>query len=193
MRAWNIPKIFVGLSMLIFLIVFLVSGYNEEATRLNIRLSARFSFLFFCAAFIASSLQHFVKNEFTFWLLMNRKFIGITFAINHLIHLCFLILLQLDFHPVFVMADSISLGGGGGAYVFIIFMLISSFDKVKNVLDQKLWKTMHTLGAYWVAAVFLSSYGKRSITEWEYRPLLALLIISIILRLFKLLIRKNLV
>lgn len=121
MRAWHIPKILVGLGLVVFFGVFLLHGFDEHTLRLNIRLSARFSFLIFCSAFAASSLQYFFKGQFTFWLLMNRKFIGISFAIIHLIHLSFLILLQLKFHPVFEMTQSASLvGRWWGLYICIL-------------------------------------------------------------------------
>jgi len=190
MRAWTIPKLFVGLSVVIFIVVFLVQGITEEATRFNIRLSARISFIFFCAAFAASSLQYSIKGPFTFWLLMNRKFIGVTFAIIHLIHLGLLFLLQVKFHPVFEFAATSSLLAGGGAYVFIVLMLVSSFDSVKNRMNTKTWKFTHTIGIYWIAVVFLSTYGKRVIDELEFLPLFILLVIGFLLRFAKFLKKR---
>ena len=55
---------------------------------------------------------------------MNRKFIGVTFAIIHLIHLGLLVLLQVKFHPVFELAAFSSLLAGGGAYIFAGLMFI---------------------------------------------------------------------
>lgn len=185
MRGWRIPIVFVTLSLLYFYSVFSLYGFTEDATRICIRISARISFMFFCIAFMASSLQYFIKGQFTFWLLMNRKFIGVTFAIVHLIHLCFLGMLQLEFHPVFELADLTSLIGGGGAYVFVVLMLITSFDLAKSKISSKNWKIIHTIGGYWIAAVFLTSYGKRSLTEWEYIPLLCLLLVALLLRAVK--------
>lgn len=185
MRAWNIPKILVGIALVVFFGVFLLHGFDEHTLRLNIRLSARFSFLIFCLAFVASALQYFFKGQFTFWLLMNRKFIGISFAIIHLIHLSFLMLLQYKFHPLFEMAEMTSLLGGVVAYLFVVLMLITSFDGVKSKLSNKVWKVIHTVGGYWIAIFFLLSYGLRVINEWEYVPLLLLLISVIVFRLLK--------
>lgn len=185
MRGLQIVFLLLSLSLLIFIGIFALHGFLENSLRLNIRLSARISFLIFCLAFSASSLQYFIKGQFTFWLLMNRKFFGITFAIIHLIHLCFLVILQLQFHPLFELADTTSLLGGGGAYVFVVLMLITSFEMVKSRISNQVWKIIHTIGGYWIAAVFLASYGKRAMTEWEYIPLLVLLIVVLVFKLLK--------
>ena len=185
MRGPRIVWILVGLSLIVFASVFVIHGFTEASTRLNIRLSARLAFLAFWMAFIASSVQFFFRNQFGFWILANRKFFGISFGIIHLIHLALLALLQLYFHPVFQLANPISLAGGGIAYLFVVLMLITSFQSAKDMMPFKAWEIIHTLGMYWIAAVFLTSYGKRSLTDWEYIPLLSLLVFGFILRLLK--------
>ena len=124
---WEVVRWVVTLSLLLFALVFLYDGITEESNRIDIRLSARISVVLFCLAFVASGLQRLTKNVFTFWLRMNRKYLGISFAIVHLIHLGFLVLLQLAFHPVFTKAPLISLLGGGLAYVFVVLVLLTSF------------------------------------------------------------------
>lgn len=69
MRGWRIPIAFVSLSLLYYVAVFILFGFVEETVRACIRVSARTSFIFFCLAFVASSLQYFWKCQFTFWLL----------------------------------------------------------------------------------------------------------------------------
>lgn len=186
MRGERIVWILVSISLLIFMGVYAIHGWTEACTRLNIRLSARFAFLSFWMAFIASAIQYFLRNKFGFWIITNRKFFGISFGIIHLIHFFFLVLLQFSFHPVFEMAEPIELLGGGGAYLFVVIMLITSIESVKTKMSFRVWKGIHTFGMYWIASVFLSSYGSRSITEWEYRPLLILLLFAFGLRFFKL-------
>lgn len=187
MRGTRIPIVFVTLSVLYFLSVFAFQGFVEEATRVCIRVSARISFLFFCMAFTASAIQYQIKNVFSFWILMNRKFLGITFGVIHLIHLMFLGILQTHFHPVFEMAKMTSLIGGGGAYIFLIIMLVTSIEKVKKKMSARFWKAIHTLGMYWIASVFFTTYLKRVLTEREYIPLLVILMVALFLRILKLL------
>lgn len=183
LREWKLVSLIVGLSLFYFIQLFYFGGFNEETNRQAIRISARIAVVLFSMAFIASSFQYFVKNVFSFWLLMNRKFIGISFAILHLIHLAFLLLLQQNFHPVFNKAKTISLIGGGMAYVFLVLMLLTSFSAFSKYLSKKQWTALHTVGGIWIWYIFARSYFKRVDTEIEYLPIVVLLAIVIIFRI----------
>ena len=126
-----------------------------------------------------------MRNSFSFWLLMNRKFFGISFAILHLIHLLFLLLLQKFFHPVFDLAAGISLMAGGMAYVFVVLMLLTSFDYFKSKLSPKAWKTLHTVGAYWIWMIFMSTNWK-AVFRADYDNLIAglTLVFVVLLRVY---------
>ena len=134
------------------------NGFTEESTREAIRWTARISVVLFSLAFAASGLHRQFHNPFTFWLLTNRKYLGISFAIMHLVHLCYLGLLQFNFHPVFEKAKTISLIGGGLAYFFIVMMLLTSFKIFSKYLSKRQWKLLHTIGGYWILYIFLRSY-----------------------------------
>lgn len=187
---WDVVKLTVGLSLLYFALLYYFGGFDETTTRQAIRMSARVAVVLFCVAFGASAFHRLVKNGFSFWLLMNRKYFGISFAILHLIHLGFLLVLQQNFHPVFNMAKTISLLGGGLAYVFVVLMLLTSFEFFSKYLTRKQWKILHTAGGYWIWFIFIRSYVKRALTEYEYIPLVVLLVAVVALRL---LVRKTLI
>ena len=181
---WQIVKIALLLSLLLFAQEYFFQGFNEESTRQNIRWSARIAVVLFSLAFVASAFHKLAKNSFSWWLRMNRKYIGISFAIVHLIHLCFLLILQNNFHPVFNMAKTISLLGGGLAYVFVVLMLFTSFPYFARYLSKKQWTVLHTAGGYWIWYIFIRSYVKRAMTEYEYLPLVILLAVVMLLRLW---------
>lgn len=155
---WDIVK-YVSLgSLLLFAGLMLVYGYTEEGVRQNIRWTARISFTLFVLAFGASGLHYYFKNSFTWWLRMNRKYLGISFAIIHLVHLGFIILLQLSFDPIFSQAGLVSLLGGGIAYFFVVLMLLTSFDVFSKHLSKVQWKRLHIIGGYWISVVFFIQY-----------------------------------
>ncbi len=183
--GWRFVQVVVGLSLLYFAQLYYFGGFDETTTRQAIRMSARIAVVLFSFAFMASSLQYFFKNVFTWWLRMNRKYIGISFAIIHLIHLCFLLILQTNFHPVFNKAKTISLIGGGMAYIFLVLMLLTSFSAFSKYLSKKQWTILHTVGGYWIWYIFIRSYVKRATTESEYIPLVVLLVVVIGLRLVR--------
>ena len=191
MQKWNLVKTVVGLSSLLFVLFFVIMGFNEEATRAAIQWSARISFGLFCSAFAASSIHKLLQANWTRYLLTNRRFIGISFAFIHLIHLGFLILLQYAFHPVFDLADETSLAAGGLAYLFIVLMLLTSFPKFSKYLTAFQWKILHTVGSYWIWVIFMSSYLKRSMTEYIHIPLVVILLSVFLLRVWYLMNRKK--
>ena len=186
MNKWKIVLWSVLVSVISFTVLLINNGYTEVGVRLCVRLSARISATFFAFAFMASSLHYFVGRPWTLWIMTNRKYLGISFAIIHLIHLVFLILLQVSFHPVFELAASQSLLGGGLAYLFLVLMLATSFEKFSSGLSAWQWTLLHTVGGYWIWFIFAKSYFKRVMTEMEYLPLLVLLGIVVLLRIGKL-------
>ncbi len=185
--AWDLVKFILGLSALLFALLYWTGGFTEASTRAAIRWSARISVLMFCLAFGASSIHYFMKNSFSFWILMNRKYWGISFAIIHLVHLAFLGVLQYFFHPVFTLAASISLFAGGMAYVFLILMLLTSFDAFAAKMSRRNWTFLHTIGAYWIWVIFARSYWKRVLfeNEYSYLPLALSLVIVLLARILK--------
>ena len=185
---WDIVKLILGLSVILFVLIYSVGGFTEESTRLVIRWSARISVTSFCLAFGGSAIHHFTKNSLSWWLMMNRKYWGISFAIVHLIHLCFLGVLQYFFHPVFTLAASTSLLAGGLAYLFVILMFMTSFETFSNKISRQNWKILHNLGGYWIWIIFANSYWKNVLINgvYTYLPFALLLVFILILRLAKL-------
>ena len=183
---WDIVKYTTLFSIGLYTSFFILGGFTEESTRLAIAWSTKISFTLFCMAFVASALHKRMKNSFSFWWLMNRKYFGISFAINHLIHLGFLLVLQQVFHPVFNMAPSTSLMAGGMAYLFVVLMLLTSFETFAKHLSRKNWKLLHTIGGYWIWVIFLSTYVKKvEEVGVEFLPFVLVLLTVFFLRIFK--------
>jgi len=164
---WKLVKVVLTASILFFTANFLYFGFTETAVRQCIAWSARIDVVLFILAFGATAMHQYFRNSFSFWVMMNRHYFGISFAILHLLHLAFLVLLQQVFHPVFTLADSFALFAGGGAYFFVVLMLLTSFEPFKGMLSKTNWKRLHTFGGWWIWVIFMSSYWKRVFAE-EY-------------------------
>jgi len=183
---WDIVKYATFFSVGLYTAFFIHGGFTEESTRLAVAWSTKISFVFFCMAFSASAIHKLMKNSFSFWWLMNRKYFGISFAINHLIHLGFLWVLQQVFHPVFDLAAPTSLFAGGMAYLFVVLMLLTSFETFSKYLSRKNWKLLHTMGGYWIWVVFLSTYTKKvQNVGVVFLPFVLVLVAIFFLRIFK--------
>ena len=162
-----------------------MNGWTETGIRQLIQWSARISLTLFCLAFSASYVHALAQDSWSWWLMMNRKYIGISFALIHLFHLLVVLTLQVEFHPVFDQAAASSIIGGGIAYFFVLAMLLTSFDKFAVLLKKGHWKILHTAGGYWIWVVFFITYWKRSDTEPIHCIGVVMLIAVIILRLSK--------
>ena len=64
------------------------------------------------------------------------------------------------------------------AYLFLVLMLLTSFERFSKHLTKKQWRLVHTMGGWWIWAIFASSYFKRGIAETEYVPW-ALLVLAV--------------
>lgn len=161
--------------------VFLAAGGGEAGWRAAIRLSAKTSFALFIAAFVASSLRALWRNEATRWLLANRRYVGVSFAASHAIHLVAIIMLDRA-APDFTIEPA-ALYGGGMAYVFIALMTATSFDRSAAWLGARRWGVLHKTGMYYCWFIFTQSYVPRMLVEsLFYAPFVAILFGSIALR-----------
>jgi len=161
--------------------VMTAAGGGEAGVRAAIRLSAKTSLVLFTAAFIASSVRILWPNELTRWMLANRRYIGVSFAASHGIHLLAILAL-------FAVAADFSISpatliGGGLAYVFLAAMTATSFDRSAAWLGPRRWRLLHKTGMYYCWFIFFISYLPRMLVEsiW-YLPLVNILLGAIVVR-----------
>lgn len=132
-----------------------------EATRTVIRATARTSFVLFLAAFVASSLATLVPNAFTRALVRERRYLGLSFAFSHLVHMAAIVgygVLDPQFWP---SRGALTNTPGTIGYVFIALLAVTSFHAVSRYMSAAAWKRLHTVGIWVIAAIFGLSFFKR--------------------------------
>lgn len=155
-----------------------LSEGGEESIRAVVRLTAQTSVVLFCAAFAASSLRQLWKTPATAWLLRNRRYIGVSFAYSHLVHLLALVALGAA-SPEFVASlNATTLIGGGGAYVFIAAMAATSNDRAVAWLGPRAWQRLHKIGGIYVWIIFAQSYLPRTFAVSPVYALPSLLLLA---------------
>jgi len=179
----------VGYVSLILIPLFLaeiaVLGFNEEGVRQVVRTSAQTSVVLFTAAFAASSLFRLWRNPTTRWLLANRRYIGVSFGVSHYAHLAALIALGRVSQSFVDGLNAVTLIGGGGAYVFLTLMVLTSFDRTAAALGPVWWGRLHKVGGYYIWGIFFQSYLPRMLmTSLAYAPAVALLVGAMAIRLY---------
>jgi hypothetical protein len=125
-----------------------------------IQLSVRCSVPWLYLAFAASSIHMLLSNEFSRWLLRNRRVIGLCFAAGMAWQLTF-ILWMLTSHwgyymdEVYLFADlAVQIPG----YVFLIAMAVTSYMPVRRRLSREQWRTLHKGGIYFLWGTVWSTY-----------------------------------
>lgn len=127
-----------------------------------IQLTAWTSLLLFGLAFTASSLVRLSPSPATRWLRRQRRYLGVSFAVSHLIHLVGIIaLMNLDYALFQQLTNRMTVIAGGGAYLLIFLMTLTSFDRMMALLGPKAWGWLHLIGGWYVWAAFTVSMGKR--------------------------------
>ena len=159
------------------------AGTGEDGIRAVIRLTARTSLALFLLAFSASAAFRLRPGAVTRWLLANRRYLGLSFASSHFMHLFAILALLRGFPASFwsgTAPSTIAVGGIG--YVFVAAMAATSNDASVAWLGPRRWQLLHTVGAYWIWQIFLITYALGSARAPLKLIPVALLLLALALR-----------
>lgn len=155
-----------------------------EAVRLVLRLTARTSLLLFMLAFTASSLARLRPSPATRWLRRNRRYLGVGFACSHFIHaMAIIALARLDPGLFLELTNPVTYVAGGLAYLLIILMTVTSFDRTAAMIGPRAWMWLHTVGAWYIWMSFALNFGKRLAMNPMYWPAMAIIVLALLVRL----------
>jgi hypothetical protein len=161
--GWPVVGYAAAIVLLVCSVGFVVHGGGEAGWRMAVRTSAKTSLVLFLAAFVASSARALWRNDATRWLLANRRYVGVSYAASHAIHLVGIVALA-RVAPEFELEPTAAIFGGM-AYVFLAAMTATSFDRTAAWLGPRRWKRLHKSGMYYNWFIFLISYVPRAIAE----------------------------
>lgn len=146
---------------------FALWGMGSDGFQHFTRYTARLAFLIFIVAFSAGALARLFPSDGTRWLRRNRRYIGLSFALAHFIHLG---ALTGFFISIGEAPDTVTILGGGLAYVFIGLMALTSNDWSMRKLGPAAWRWLHLIGSYYVWLIFMRSYLTRLASETPPEP-----------------------
>lgn len=140
-----------------------IYGANDDGYHAVIRWTARTSLLAFLISFVAGPLSKHVRHNFTRSLMRARRYWGVSFFVSHIVHAIFIVAaldtaLGYDADPTGAI---ITLIGGGGVYLFLLMMTITSTNGWYQRLGAKNWRRLHVTGQYYAWIIFAQSYGGR--------------------------------
>lgn len=184
LRGWKLAGLLAVILISGALAIVAVHGGSVEGVRLVVRITARTSLLLFALAFTASAMVRLWPGAFTRWQRANRRQLGVSFAVSHLVHAAALLMLASLDHQLFQsLTNPVSMVTGGIAYVFILAMAATSFDSTAAMLGPRAWRRLHTAGAWYICISFAVAYGRRLPLTAFYWPLFAFVVAMLAVRL----------
>jgi len=169
--------VYTGAALIAMCVAILVAnGVGEVGWRVVLRATARTSLVLFTAAYVASSLRRLVRTDTTKWLLANRRYIGLSYAASHTLHLTAILELarvspDFEFSPL-------ALAFGGLAYVFIYLMALTSSDRAVAALGLTNWRRLHRAGMHYNWFIFAQTYLPRAAAEPGINTALAAVLVG---------------
>jgi methionine sulfoxide reductase heme-binding subunit len=168
LQRWRLLAVISALLATMAVCVFLINP-NVSGIRSVIRLTARTSLLLFLLTFTASAARRRWPSAWTRWQLANRRYLGLSFAVSHGLHLAAIIAFAHLAPAQFDQASNPSTRFIGEiGYVFIFAMAATSFDATAAWLGPRVWKILHNTGIWYLWLVFLLSYASRAAHDPHY-------------------------
>ena len=161
LQGWRITTLVTCLIVVGLLFNFGLAGWNAPAITHAIDATGRSSLILFAIAFTASSVESLWSSSLSRWSLRNRRWIGLSFASSHFIHLGLIISMTVFFPDPFVRDQSMAQWVFGGlAYGFVLLMALTPTDRDQHWMGMKNWKRLHFVGSHWIWVLFLLTYVK---------------------------------
>jgi hypothetical protein len=148
-----------------------MGGRGEDGWRAAVRATAAISVGLFLVTYLASTLRRLQDADWTRWLLHNRRYLGVSFAVSHFAHFGAIVALSrtLDASPPIHLAV---LGGLGD--LLLIGMVLTSFDRSAAWLGERRWMLLHRVGLHYVWVIFAFTYGGAATAGGRLFPVVAI-------------------
>jgi DMSO/TMAO reductase YedYZ heme-binding membrane subunit len=124
-----------------------------------IRWTARTSLVFFTLAYVARPLVALRPSPAAKWLLAERKWLGLSFAMSHAWHFAGIAWLASPDVGAFIRAQKPTTAVAAAVFVLLAAMAVTSFESVKRAMPKKLWKRLHWTGMQLAWVAFATTYA----------------------------------
>ena len=123
---------------------------------------------YFLLTFAASPLHQLFPGRATRWLLTNRRYLGLAFAVGAFCQLLPIVTLALRFQPALADIHSASSQFGEDCiYLTLVLMSVTSFRATSRHLSRKAWRRLHSSGIYLLAGLYGVTYVYAALYETD--------------------------
>jgi hypothetical protein len=139
--------------------VSVIDWSNPTDIRWLMGINWRLAAPYFLLTFAASPLQKLFPSRATRWLLANRRYVGLAFAVGAYCQLPPIATLALRFKPALADIHSASSQFGEDCiYLTLALMTVTSFRATNRHLSRTTWRRLHASGMYLLAGLYGVSY-----------------------------------
>jgi hypothetical protein len=132
---------------------------NSEDIRWLMGINWRLAAPYFLLTFAASPLHQLFPSRATRWLLANRRYIGLAFAVGAFCQLLPIVALALRFPPALADIHSASSQFGEDCiYLTLVLMTVTSFRATNRHMSRTTWHRLHSSGMYLLAGLYSVTY-----------------------------------
>ena len=159
-------------------------GWGEDRAAswlLAARYTARAAFPVFLSVFVASAWQRLAPGALPRWLVAHRRALGLSFATMFTVHLLCLATYSLVSEH---LPSPTTLLVGGGAFVAMYALAVTSNDAAVRRLGVRTWRRLHTFGLYYLWFVYTFTYVGRLSRSRDFFAAFALLcVLALVVRI----------
>jgi len=139
--------------------------------QLAARYTARAAFPLFLTVFVAGPWRRLAPGPAPRWLVAHRRALGLAFATMFTVHLAALTTYSLVRGEG---PNTVTLVVGGGAFVTLYALVLTSNDAAVRRLGARRWRRLHVFGLYYLWFVFTFSYVGRLANARDFFAVFAL-------------------
>lgn len=135
--------------------VLAAAGTGPEGTRTALRVTARFSLIWFLLAYVAGPLDHLRPGGLGAVLRRHRRAFGIVFGLSMTMHVGFILKLYTLYspdRPPMVTEADFWIGIPG--LMLVAAMTVTSAASLRRALGERRWRLLHRIGLHAAWAVF---------------------------------------
>ena len=181
MNGWPLFWLLAALETAAFAAMFVAFGSDEAGLRALVRQTARISFVVFLVVYTAAPLRRLWPTAASRWALHNRRALGVSFAWAHGLHALAIGMLALLLGDAFEV-DLATLVGGGGTYLLIAAMALTSTDRTARWLGPRRWALLHRTGLHATWVIFAISWASRAGSSGLYLAFTLVTVAAALLR-----------
>jgi sulfoxide reductase heme-binding subunit YedZ len=163
LNGWPLFYLVATLTFATIGVGLVITGISSPETTVSmIRLSVQLASPWIFLAFLARPLVELYPGSFSKWLLRNRRYLGLSFAVGFAWQAVFIAVL-LALYPDYywqVLHNTADLVLRMLSYLLLLALTVTSFYPVRRAMRPNSWRALHLVGIwYFWAAIWVSYVG----------------------------------